>query len=70
MAGVLLQHDQDIPQAHLVDSIHGMGARGLEEGETMTNIVTAVLLLLAALFILAFIGGACRVGTGDGEGGE
>ena len=39
-------------------------------GETMTDIVTAVLLLLAALFILAFIGGACRIGTGDGEGGE
>ena len=29
-----------------------------------------VLVLLAVLFILAFIGGACRIGTGDGEGGE
>ena len=70
MAGHLLRHDQDIPQAHPVDSIHGMGAQGVEGGETMTDIVTAVLLLLAALFVLAFIGGACRVGTGDGEGGE
>jgi hypothetical protein len=70
MAGHLLRHDQDIPQAHPVDSIHGMGAQGVVGGETMTDIVTAVLLLLAALFILAFIGGACRIGTGDGEGGE
>ena len=36
----------------------------------MNDIVTAILILLAVLFILAFIGGACRVGTGDGEGGE
>lgn len=36
----------------------------------MTDIVTAILLLVLALFILAFIGGACRIGTGDGEGGE
>jgi hypothetical protein len=42
----------------------------LEGGEAMTGIVTAILLLAAALFVLAFIGGACRVGTGDGEGGE
>jgi hypothetical protein len=32
--------------------------------------MTTILLLLAALFVLAFIGGACRIGTGDGEGGE
>ena len=70
MAGQLLRHDQDIPQAHLVDSIHPMGAQGVEGGETMTDIVTAILLLVLALFILAFIGGACRIGTGDGEGGE
>lgn len=36
----------------------------------MTDIVAAVLVLAAALFALAFIGGACRIGTGDGEGGE
>ena len=29
-----------------------------------------VLVLLAVLFILAFIGGACRIGTGDVEGWE
>lgn len=70
MAGQFLRHDQDVSQAHVVDSIHGMGAQSVEGGETMTDIVTAILLLVLALFILAFIGGACRIGTGDGEGGE
>ena len=69
MAGHLLRHDQDIPQAHPVDSIRRMGAQSVEGGETMTDIVTAILLLVLALFILAFIGGACRIGTGDGVGG-
>jgi hypothetical protein len=32
--------------------------------------MTTILILVAVLFILAFIGGACRIGTGDGEGGE
>ena len=32
--------------------------------------MTAILILAAALFALAFIGGACRIGTGDGKGGE
>ena len=70
MAGHLLRHDQDIPQAHPVDSIHGMGAQSVEVGETMTDIVTAILLLVLALFVLAFVLGACRIETGDGEGGE
>lgn len=36
----------------------------------MTDLIVWALLLAAVLFILAFIGGACRIGTGDGEGGE
>lgn len=36
MAGIFLRHDQDVPQAHLVDSIHPMGAQGVEGGEAMT----------------------------------
>ncbi len=37
----------------------------------MTDLIAWALLLGAALFILAFIGGALRNGgTGDGEGGE
>jgi len=32
--------------------------------------MTAILILVAVLFILAFVVGACRIGTGDGEGGE
>ena len=64
MAGQFLRHDQDVSQAHAVDSIHGMGATNLEGSEAMT-----VLVLLAVLFILAFVLGACRIGTGDGVGG-
>ena len=70
MAGQFLRHDQDVSQAHAVDSIHGMGATNLEGSEAMTDIVTAILLLVLALFVLAFVLGACRIGTGDGEGGE
>ena len=70
MAGQFLRHDQDVSQAHAVDSIHGMGATNLEGSEAMTDIVTATLLLVLALFVLAFVLGACRIGKGDGEGGE
>ena len=53
MAGHLLRHDQDIPQAHPVDSIHGMGAQSVEGGETMTDIVTANLLAYYRLILIA-----------------
>ena len=66
----VIWHDSAFSQAHPVDSIFRMDAPGVGEGETMNDIVTAILILLAVLFILAFIGGACRIGTGDGEGGE
>ena len=61
MAGIFLRHDQDVPQAHLVDSIHPMGAQGVE-GDAMTAI-----LLLALALVVVFLMAACAVGTGDGE---
>ena len=66
----VIRHDEDVSTAHPVDSILRMGAQGAEDGETMNDIVTAILLLAAALFVLAFIAGMCHIGTGDGEGGE
>ena len=66
----VIRHDSAFSQAHPVDSILRMDAQGAEGGETMNDIVTAILVLGAVLFVLAFIGGACRIGTGDGEGGE
>lgn len=57
-----LQHDPDVPQAHSVDSICRMGAQGVGS-EAMITIIA----LLVVLFFLAFVLGACRIGTGDGE---
>jgi len=70
MACHVIWHDPALSPPYFVDPIHGMGTPGVGCGETMNDIVTAILVLGAVLFVLAFIGGACRIGTGDGEGGE
>ena len=60
----VVRHDPAFSPSHPVDSIRRMAATNLEGSEAMT-----VLVLLAVLFILAFVLGACRIGTGDGVGG-
>ena len=66
MGGHVVWNDQAVSPPHTVDSIRSLGAPGLEGSEAMTTI----LILLAVLFVLAFVLSACRIGTGDGEGGE
>ena len=62
----VIRHDPAFSPPHSVDSVRSLGAAGLEGSEAMT----AILILAAVLFTLAFVVGACRIGTGDGEGGE
>ena len=38
MAGQFLRHDQDVSQAHAVDSLHNLAAAGFGGGETMKAI--------------------------------
>ena len=52
MARHVIRHDPNVPPPHPVDSIHGMGAAGVEGGETMNP----VLIGIAVAMLLAFVG--------------
>ena len=37
---------------------------------TLAHVAVFAAVLVLVLAVIAFIGGMCRIGTGDGEGGE
>lgn len=53
MACHVIWHAPALSPPYFVDPIHGMGAPGVGCGETMNDIVTAILVLGAVLFVLA-----------------
>ena len=70
MARHVLRHDAPIRTTRAPVALVAAHQVGVARPVWAEVAMTTILLLVAALFVLAFIGGACRIGTGDGEGGE